>query len=801
MRLRSVPPSICLILPLFLSSPNLANAAKPPTSPEPATRKPSGTPETEKAEAAATFHNQIAPLLAKYCINCHGGEKPKAGLNLATVSDPAAIAKNRKVWERVAANVESGEMPPVGKPQLGDDEISLFTQWVNAQLDRIDCGAESDPGRVTLRRLNRAEYNNTVRDLFGINFKPADDFPSDDVGYGFDNIGDVLTLPPLLFEKYLAAAESIAEQAIVVPGSSQGPTKTWEVEDLPDTAGGHAYKETFRSLASTGEIGVTHPFPRNGEYVLRVRAYGEQAGPEPVKIAFRIDGKPLHAVDVKAVESDPKVYEFRAKLRGGPRRFGVAFLNDYYNEKDPDPKQRDRNLVVDYLEVQGPIATGAPGELPESHKRIIFAKPTTETRLEAARSIVERFASRAYRRPITSGEVGRLLRFVDLAQQNGDSFERGIQLVIEAVLVSPQFLFRVELDPRRRSKKDDASPPSHPINDFELASRLSYFLWCSMPDEELTQLALHGKLREGDALDRQVKRMLRDPKAGAFVENFAEQWLQIRNVRTVNPDKAQFPGFDDALRSAMMEETGRYFEFVMREDRSIVEFIDSNYTFLNERLAHHYGIAGVQGERFRRVMLRDDRRGGLLTQASILTVTSNPTRTSPVKRGKWILEQVRGAPPPPPPPDVPELKEGKDVVLTGSLRQRMEQHRANPACASCHSKMDPLGFGLENYNAVGAWRDKDGSFPVDPSGVLPSGQKFQGPKALKAILKERQGEFVQCLAEKMLTYALGRGIEYYDRCATDRIVAGMGRGEYKFSSLVLEIVKSDPFQKRRTRGD
>jgi hypothetical protein len=390
---------------------------------------------------------------------------------------------------------------------------------------------------------------------------------------------------------------------------------------------------------------------------------------------------------------------------------------------------------------------------------------------------------------------------VDLAEQNGETFERGIQLAVEAVLVSPQFLFRVETDPRRRSQREPQPPPIHPVNDFELASRLSYFLWSSMPDDELTRLAIDGKLRQGDNLEQQVKRMLRDPKAKALVENFAEQWLQIRNLKTVSPDPKQFPEFDESLRSAMFEETTRYFAHVMREDRSVLEFLDSNYTFVNERLAKHYGIAGVQGAEFRRVELNDDRRGGILTQASILTVTSNPTRTSPVKRGKWILEQILGTPPPPPPPDVPELKEGKDVVLSGTLRQRMEQHRANPACAVCHSRLDPLGFGFENYDAVGAWRDKEGTFPIDPSGTLPSGQTFQGPKALKAILKTRQDDFRRCLAEKMATYAVGRGMEYFDKCAIDRIVEGMAKNDDRFSSLVLEIVKSDPFQKRKSPGN
>jgi hypothetical protein len=612
-----------------------------------------------RSSRADAFGDDIKPLIARYCSDCHGGERPKGGLNLARYADDLGVVKDRKFWGRVVEYVEAGEMPPEGKPQPTQAERARFTEAIEDVLGQVDCGRESDPGRVTIRRLNRAEYNNTIRDLVGIDFHPADDFPSDDVGYGFDNIGDVLTLPPLLFEKYLAAAEAIAEKAIVV---------------------------------------------------------------------------------------------------------------------DPKP--------------------GAA--LPESHRRIFFRTPTPATRTECARAIVERFASRAFRRPVAAGEVGRLLRFVDLAAENGEGFERGIQLAVEAILCSPQFLFRVELDPRPR-RRGEVLPPTHPVTEFELASRLSYFLWCSMPDEELAQLAATNQLRTGDTLERQVKRMLRDPKARGLVENFGDQWLQLRLLATINPDREQFPTFDEDLRRAMLEESRQFFTSVIQDDRSVLDFLDSGDTFVNERLARHYGIAGVKGEEFRRVVLPDQRRGGLLGQASILMVTSNPTRTSPVKRGKWILEQILGTPPPPPPPNVPELKEDKDVVLTGTLRQRMEQHRANPDCATCHGKMDPLGFGLENFDAIGAWRDKDGRFPVDASGALPGGQSFVGPKELRAILKARQADFARCLTEKLLTFGLGRGLDYYDKCAIDKIDAALAENDYKFSTLVLGIVNSDPFQKRRQR--
>jgi hypothetical protein len=411
---------------------------------------------------------------------------------------------------------------------------------------------------------------------------------------------------------------------------------------------------------------------------------------------------------------------------------------------------------------------------------------------------MQKFASRAYRRPVTGGELAKLLRFVDLGRENGESFERSIQIAVQATLVSPQFLFRSELNRSRpREKRNVKGPVSMPLTDFEIASRLSYFLWSSMPDDELQRLALDEKLHTEENLLKQIRRMLRDPKAQAFVENFAGQWLQLRNLKTVNPDREQFPSFDEPLRDAMQKESELFFASVMREDRSILDFLDCDYTFLNERLARHYGIPGVQGDKFRIVKLNGKQRGGLISHASVLTVTSNASRTSPVKRGKWVLEQILGTPPPPPPPEVPQLSDDKKEALTGTLRQRMEQHRSNPSCAGCHAKLDPPGFGLENYDAIGAWREKEGEFPVDATGKMPNGDTFSGPGELKAILKNRKNEFTKCLAEKMLTYAIGRGLEEYDDCAVEKIVDAVADGRYKFTKLVLEVVKSDPFLKRR----
>ena len=434
------------------------------------------------------------------------------------------------------------------------------------------------------------------------------------------------------------------------------------------------------------------------------------------------------------------------------------------------------------------------------HRRIVFTTPKTGSDVpRAAHAILEKFASRAFRRPVSEGEVAKLTKLVELAIQKGDSFERGIQLAIQAVLISPQFLFRVELGSRGSSTTTtpDAASSIEWIGDFELASRLSYFLWSSAPDDELWRVAVSGSLRSGDTLDKQVRRMLRDPKAQALVENFAGQWLQLRRLRSLNPDRGLFPNFDDKLREAMIRETELFFGAVMRGDSSILDLIDSDFTYVNERLARHYGMSGIKGEQFRRVKLKGRERGGLVTQASILTVTSNPTRTSPVKRGKWVLEQLLGTPPPPPPPNVPVLTEDAKALTAATLRLRMEQHRSKVSCAVCHNKLDPLGFGLENFDAIGGWRDQDGGVAVDSSGKLPSGESFRGPGELKAILKAHRSDFTRCLTEKMLTYALGRGLEDYDRCAVEQIVKNLESSRHRFSALVLGIAKSDPFQKRR----
>jgi mono/diheme cytochrome c family protein len=732
-------------------------------------------------------------LLSQYCIKCHGEKgKPKGGFDLVALMKKPQDAESLEKWDRARELIAGGEMPPPKQAKPSAEEVDRLLAWLDGKLAKAGCESPRKDS-IAVRRMNRAEYNNTIRDLIGIDFHPADDFPSDDVGYGFDNIGDLLTLPPLLMEKYLAAAETITDRAVVADARLEIPVRRFEAEKLPKNAGGEAYEDDARILASEGAITTRfNPANNPSDYLLRARVWGQQAGDQPVRIELRVDGKSVHTADVTATENSPIVVEKTVRLRPGRRELAVAFVNDFYDPENADAKRRDRNLIVDWIEIKGPL--GADRAVPESHKRIFFVPTPTGDWRPAARQIIERFATRAYRRPLRPAELDRLVRLVEAPINGGERFERGVQLGVQAVLASPSFLFRFEGKPPA-----DSNPI---VRQYTLASRLSYFLWSTMPDDELFELARKGELDNDATLEAQVQRMLKNPKAGAFVENFVDQWLTLRILRVVSPDPKAFPSFNDALRGSMLRETEMFAESILREDRNLLEFLDADYTFLNERLAKHYGIDGVEGDHFRRVTLpKGSPRGGLLTQASLLTVTSNPTRTSPVKRGKWILEQILGTPPPPPPPDVPELSDAKNAVLSGSLRQRMEQHRADPNCATCHQRMDPLGFGFENFNAVGAWRDKDGDFPIDPSGVLPSGQRFQGPVELKTVLKQKRQEFVRCLAEKMMTYALGRGMEIHDRCAIDQIVEAVERGDFRSSRLIVTIVQSDEFRMRTGEGD
>lgn len=741
------------------------------------------------ANKQTSYEKDIKPLLGKYCYDCHDEDVQKGGLSLQSFDDKAAVLKNKAVWEKVLHNVQTGEMPPGKKPQPSEQERAIIAKWIESDVFNCDCD-NPDPGRVTVRRLNRAEYNNTIRDLLGVDFQAAADFPTDDTGYGFDNIGDVLSLPPILLEKYMAAAERISNSAIVTQFETNGAKARFEAEKISRTQFADIFQGQLVRLGRESEVSTSFSFPKAGTYIFRVKAYGEQAGDEPARMELRINGEIIQTFDVTAVENSPSLYEVRMKANAGSNTLSAAYINNFRDPENSDPTKRDRNLMIDYIEIVGPAG---PPVLPATHQRI-FPKPVPtsfEGKRKYAEEILGEFTKRAFRRPVTKRELERLTAFVEMAQGEGDTFEKGIQLALQAALVSPHFLFRGEFQPDPNNSK-----AIHPIDEYALASRLSYFLWSSMPDEELFRLAERGRLRKN--LESQVRRMLRDPKSSALIENFGGQWLQTRNLDLVEPDAETFPTFNDELRSAMQMETELFLGSLLKDNRSMLDLLDADYTFVNEQLAKLYGIPGVTGENFRRVSLKGTGRGGILTQASILTLTSNPTRTSPVKRGKWVLDNILGTPPPPPPADVPSLSEEKATPLTGTFRQRLEQHRDDPNCSSCHARMDPLGFAFENFDGIGAWRKQDGDLPIDSSGQLVSGESFQGATELRKILvAQKRDEFVRCLSEKLLTYALGRGMEIYDRCAVDEISKELAKHNYKFGDLIVEVVKSAPFQLRR----
>ena len=741
------------------------------------------------------FEADVIPLLREYCFACHGPDEQTKGIGLHQYAAAQDLLDNRGVSEKVLQAIKFGRMPPAGEPRPTEPQRRMLSAWLESVLQAIDCSGPSDPGRVTIRRLNRNEYNNTIRDLVGIDIRPAEDFPSDDVGEGFDNIADVLSLSPLLLEKYMDAAERIAAQAIVVPHPDGGPRQRREHEALV-VEGEHSRNlEGDFWMYTSGSVAAHFEFPRAGTYLLRAIAGAQQAGPDLARLEFRLDGTAQKTIDVDAVPDEPQAYDLQLQVEQGQRKFTAAFVNDYYQPDDPDPANRDRNMMVRALEVIGPM--DQPDSLPESHRRLIQASPEHAAELAAvAGENLAPFLRRAYRRDVADTEVATYVRLVELAVEQGASFERGMQVALSAILVSPHFLFRIEQDP------PPADPPDvRQLNDYELATRLSYFLWSSLPDDELFELARQGTLHEQGVLRDQVRRMLADDKSAALVENFAGQWLNLRNLDHMTPDPSQFADFDEALRRSMRRETQLLFETIMREDGSVLDFLDARYTFVDGRLAEHYGIPDVQGDEFRKITLDDDRRRGVLTHASVLMLTSNPTRTSPVKRGKWILENILGTPPPDPPPDVPELEQTQQVAPQLSLKEQLAQHRDNESCAVCHREMDAFGLALENLDAFGRWRSEDGARQIDPTGELPDGTTISGPVELVELLMARKPEFLRTLADRLLTYALGRGLEYYDLCALDRIDRELAANEYRFSVLVNEIVNSEPFRFRRGNGE
>ncbi len=717
--------------------------------------------------------------LDRYCVTCHNQKRPTAELAL-DVLDLANVAANAETLEKVAARLRNRTMPPVGLPRPDRQTYDAVAGQIEAMLDAHRV-AHPDPGRPVIHRLNRAEYANAVRDLLGLEIDVRALVPADDSGYGFDNISDVLSLSPALLERYMTAAGTISSLAV----GDTGMRPVIRTYTVPPTLLQRDRMGEQLPFGTRGGAAVRHYFPVNGEYDITIRLQRTHANQirglgEPNDIELRLDRRRIRNFTVggdgprdpwSAVPS-ASPYEqtadqgltVRLSIDAGPHDVSVSFAKKSgLPEGVREPQlsvatyeyagDRDEAMGVATIDISGPFGTVGPGETP-SRRRIFVCHPSGQRDEEAcAAKILSTLARRAYRRPINEDDVAGLLRFYRSGRRAG-SFDAGIELAIRTILVDPDFLFRIERDP-----KGVAAGAIYRLTDLELASRLALFLWSSIPDEQLLDLAEQGRLSDPAVLRQQVQRMLADTRAGALVTNFAGQWLHLRNMRSVAPDPEAFPEFDENLREALISETGLFIEHQLREDRPVTELLTANYTFLNERLARHYGVPGVWGPQFRRVELGDEARRGLFGHGSILTVTSYANRTSPTLRGKWVLENLLAAPPPAPPPNAPGLDEGGPVEGL-SVRERMERHRANPVCASCHAQMDPFGLALENFDAVGKWRTRDGAAAIDAGTSLPDGTRFEGPAGLRNLLAAQPDRFAAALTEKLVIYALGRGVEY-----------------------------------------
>jgi mono/diheme cytochrome c family protein len=752
-------------------------------------------------------------LIDRYCVTCHNDRVKTAGLTLEK-RDLSRVPEEAEVWEKALRKLRGGMMPPQGMPRPGPSTIDALMSFLETSIDSAAL-AKPNPGRSPLHRLNRAEYANAIRDLLSLEIDATSLLPADDESNGFDNIADVLKVSPSLLEQYLTASRKISSLAVgdsdvapasqvyrVPPDRSQGE----HVEGLP--------------LGTRGGLLVRHTFPLDAEYDFSVgllqNIVGYMPGLEwPHQLEITIDGVRVFLAPVGG-EDDNKLSDSnlgiakdtldarlrkRIHVQAGPRDVGVAFVRRNSAESDEplQPFTRDLDLqnmngipLVEHLQIAGPFDPAGPGDTP-SRRRIFICRPKPSRVSEdaCATKIVSTLARRAYRQPVMPSDIQTLMDFYQAGRKQG-TFDSGIESALRLILASPKFLFRDEPDP-----PNVVAGATYAVTDLELASRLSFFLWSSIPDDELLNAAVEGKLKDPAVLERQVRRMLGDARSDALVKNFAAQWLFLRNLQSFVADQQEFPNFDENLRQSFRRETELFFQSIIREDRSVIDLIDANYTFVNERLARHYGIPNIYGTRFRRVTLADPNRRGLLGQGSVLTVTSYPNRTSPVLRGKWILDNLLGTPPPAPPPNVPDLKDAHEGGKVLSVRERMEEHRANSACATCHRVMDPLGFSLENFDATGQWRTKEEAGPVDASGRLADGTEVDGPVALRQALLKHPETFARTMTEKLLTYSLGRGLEYYDMPVVRLIARDAAASDYRFSSLVMGIVKSTPFRMKR----
>jgi len=764
---------------LLLSVPGFAGAADTPVTPDRA-------------------------VVDRYCLGCHS-VRAKAGNFVLEGLDPARASGDVESWEKVVRKLRGGLMPPPGRPRPDATTSDAFRAALERTLDAA-AAAHPNPGRTeTVHRLNRIEYVNAVRDLLAVEVNAPDLLPADDSSYGFDNIAGVLKMSPALMERYLAAAKVVSRSAVGAPPPAPA-TAVYRVS--PETQ--QAVRIDPLPYGTRGGTVVRHLFPVAGEYELKIAVGGYRGRGDVPAIVVMLDGARVKEIN----PSQGDAMTLRLPVGGGPHDVGVTFLRSspdlveqarepFLNPEAPSgtgggPMGLPARLTS--VTIVGPYNPSGPGDTP-SRRRIFVCSPAAPAREAAcARTILASLARRAYRGMQTPANLQVLVDFYQKGRADGGTFEQGIEFALRRLLVSPEFLYRIEDEPVARTAKVASTASSvYKINDLELASRLSFFLWSSIPDDELLDVASRGVLSNADVLTRQVKRMLADPRSETLMRNFGGQWLLVRNMATVRPGEAYSFAFDETLRQSMQRETELFLDSVMREDRGVMELLTANYTFVNERLAQNYGIPNVQGNEFRRVALpADSPRGGLLGQGSILTVTSPAIRTSPVIRGKWILNNILGSPPPDPPPNVPALSDQKTQAKMKTMRERMAQHRANPGCASCHTMIDPAGFALENFDAIGRWRTVDESFnPIDPSGALPDGSEFKSFAEFRAALASRPERFAFTFTEKLLTYALGRGLEYYDMPAVRKILADSGPGGYRIQSIVLGIVNSYPFRYRR----
>lgn len=787
----------------------------------------SHSPDSSPSSPVAPYRE----LLDRYCVTCHNEKLRTAALVLSKM-DVEKVADGAAVWEKVVGKLRSGAMPPAGAPRPDKAAYDAFATYLEGALDRA-AAATPNPGRSAVHRLNRTEYANAVRDLLALDIDAESLLPADDSSNGFDNNGDVLSVSPVLMERYMSAARRISRLAIGDP-TVKVTFETYRIPKVADLKQDDRLSEDL-PFGSRGGTAIRHYFPVDGDYVIRIRLQRNERDyiiglGEPHQLDVRLDGERVKLLTVggevhgksgtmyaNATEGDPKQeeyehgadspewgFEFRMQAKTGNRVLGVAFLDEGQVPEGVLQRRLTRFDIpqfkgglpaVESVTISGPYSRQGLRETASS--RAIFVCRPADRKQEdpCAKKIISTLARRAYRGFGGDEDVETLLSMYRTGRSNG-GFEAGIEMAIRRMLVSPLFMFHIETDPA-----GVAPNTAYRISDLELASRLSFFLWSSIPDEPLLKLAEGRKLKDSAVLEQQVRRMLADSRSKALVTNFAAQWLNLRTLSRVSPDPETFTDFDENLRESLQQETELFFESMLREDRSIMDLLNADYTFLNERLARHYGIPDIYGSHLRRVTIRDQNRRGLIGQGSVLMVTSYSTRTSPTLRGKWVLDNILGAPPPPPPGNVPSLKDRDKDGRILSVRQQMEEHRKNPACAGCHARMDPLGFALENFDAIGKWRTTSGAdnTPVDSSGVLPDGSKFQGPAELRKLLLSRPREFANAVTEKLLTYALRRAVGYEDAPVVRKIVSESAPGEYRWSSLILGVAKSMPFQMRRSQ--